>query len=153
MGSTDHLANSVAKLLKVARMNADEVNAGLAAIRVSRGSTETALAQLDHAILQERRRIEKEQGDASALDPAFIDSMMAAYMERIRHKRDNMMTTLGQLADREDRLQDDLQGAYSEIKKLEHLIALTERKAAHGKKRKQDADRDADVAMRYSQSR
>ena len=149
MGSSDRLERSVEKLLKVARLKADDVNAELAAIRVSRNSTETALAQLDHADLQERHRIERMQ----ARDPGLsIEPAINAFTERSRIKRANMAATLAQLNTREAHTKTALQEAFSEIKKLEHLIEIAERKRATDMKRRQNTDRNEMIGVRYGSS-
>ncbi|MEL6379159.1 MAG: hypothetical protein AAGK25_03055 [Pseudomonadota bacterium] len=149
MGSSDRLAHSVQKLLKVARLEADRINADLAAIRVSRTSTETALAQLDHADLQERHRLEKMQ----AANPALaMNDAATNFVERSRIKRANMTATLDQLGTREEAAKTDLQTAYAEIKKLEHLIEISERKAGETARRAQDEVRTQMLSVRYGQS-
>ncbi|MEL6507783.1 MAG: hypothetical protein AAGL18_08330 [Pseudomonadota bacterium] len=149
MGSSDRLAHSVQKLLKVARLEADRINADLAAIRVSRSSTETALAQLDHADLQEQHRLEKMQ----ATNPALAANEASTnFVKRSRIKRANMTATLDQLAMREETAKSELQTAYCEIKKLEHLIEISERKQGETARRAEAEMRNEMLGVRYGQS-
>lgn len=149
MGSSDRLAHSVQKLLKVARLEADRINADLAAIRVSRSSTETALAQLDHADLQEQHRLEKMQ----ATNPELAANEASTnFVERSRIKRANMTATLDQLAMREETAKSELQTAYGEIKKLEHLIEISERKQGETARRAEAEMRNEMLGVRYGQS-
>jgi len=91
MSNNDRLVKTAEKLLQVARMRGDEVTGSLAAIRVARESTQTALAQLDHSLLQEQRRVElaverdREDGNvANPIDPAQL--MAAKYADKTSFK-------------------------------------------------------------------
>ena len=109
------------KLLRLARRRCDDTSAALAAVRVSRTSTETALVQLDHKMLTEQRRVEQSDNPAAHED-------LARFMEEVRIKRANMTATLGQLDERETALNDDLSEALTEVRKFERLIELAERR-------------------------
>ncbi len=115
------LGSSADKLLRLARRRCDDTSAALAAVRVSRTSTETALVQLDHKMLTEQRRVEQSDNPAAHED-------LARFMEEVRIKRANMTATLGQLDERETALNDDLSEALTEMRKFERLIELAERR-------------------------
>ncbi len=127
MKSPERMAANIEKLLRLSRLKVDEAKAGLAAVQVARQSTETALAQLDHAYLQECRRAERQPCDASS-------SMLAPFAERMRIKRANMLATLAQYEAQEQALRADLEAAQVEINKLDHVVGLVDanqsRKAA-----------------------
>lgn len=146
MGNTDRLSRSVEKLLKVARLKADEINASLAAIRVARNSTETALAQLDHGLLEEQCRLEKMRVNHATAD---LERSLNAYTDKVRIKRANMHATLAQLAEREEGLKDDLVEAFAEIKKMEHLVAISEKNSQKTKQKRSFAYQDEMIAARY----
>ncbi len=155
MSNNDRLVKTAEKLLQVARMRGDEVTGSLAAIRVARESTQTALAQLDHSLLQEQRRVElaverdREDGNvANPIDPAQL--MAAKYADKIRINRANMIATLEQLDEREQALNDDLQLNHAEVKKYERLLEVSDRKNKALQQRREEKENDALIAARYS---
>lgn len=128
MSQNDRLAKTADKLLNVAKMRCDEVKAELAAIRVARESTQTALAQLDHSLLQEQRRVElaHEREGNSDIDPAEV--MANRYADKIRINRTNMIATLDQLDAREVSLKEALGESHAELKKYERLMEINDRR-------------------------
>ncbi len=137
------LGSTGSKLLRVARQQCDETTAELAAIRVARTSTETALAQLDHQLLSEQRLAEQKRSITDSTE------FMARFSERVRIKRANMLATLAQFDAREQSLNDDLSHAYAEIKKFERLIEMAERRDKKEQNRRQNQTSEDLVSARY----
>ncbi len=153
MASSDRNGSTLNKLLKVARVKVDEINASLAAVKVARDSTETAIARLDYSVIEEQRRAEKmqeryQQGES----PIDMTGAAEDYAKKIAIKRANMQATLSQLEERERVFNEDLVERYNEIKKLEHLIDSADRKVKTQRGRRAEARQNEMIAARYGRS-
>jgi len=109
---------SLEKLLKVARADVEALRIDLADVARAKSSAEGSLDGLDETVRREEAMM--KEGDAAAF---------AAYMEGVRARRHNLQTTLLTLGEAEDSARDKLEAAFLEIKKLEHLIGVSERSA------------------------
>jgi len=149
MPTHDRLGAGASKLLKLARTKADEINVAMVALRVSRNSTETALARLDHDFLEEQKRAELEKiNQGERFNPANMQDFNA-YTDKIRVNRTNMLATIGQLNERENVLKSELADCFTEIKKLEHLIEVAERSQRRMSAKKASKQADQVLMARY----
>lgn len=106
---------SLEKLLKLARNDADSLRQDLSDIERARDSAESSLAKIDRQIREEETR-----RDA---DPIAL----AAFIDGARGRRHNLRVTLMTLERTELDLRERIEGAYIELKKLEHLLKMHDR--------------------------
>ena len=146
MRSSNPLHKSVIKLLSIARAKESELSASLASVQIARASTETALAQVDRAVIDEHRRAEIERETNPALD---VNLAVARFAESLRAKRANMATTLAQLTERERDLKAELSAANIEISKLEHLAGTYEKRDRAANAQREQAELDDQAILRH----
>lgn len=132
--------DSLEKLLKLARGDADALRIDLVDIERARKAAADALDGIDEDVRREEKRL---QGADGADFAAFIDG--------VRERRKNLQTTLMTLGDAEDEARGKLKTAFVEIKKLEHLVAMNMRDAKKTAARKAQAASD-DMASTRAQS-
>lgn len=128
---------SLDKLLRLARADADAVRADLADIECARASAESSMARLQETARREEELV-KEQAGAD-----FV-----AYLEGVRERQRNLQTTMMTLAEAEEGAHGRLEAAHIEIKKLEHLIAMNERASRKAAARSERLASDEAAAAR-----
>ena len=132
---------SLNKLLKIARADAEALRTDLADVERAKGSAQASLQTLDETMQQEGASA--KQGDAAAF---------AAYVEGVRARRHNLQTTLMTLQAAEESARDKLEASFMEIQKLEHLIGVNERAEKKSAGRREIAAADESFAARIKAS-
>ncbi len=130
---------AINQLIRVARARADEVQARLAGLETAKASAERSIALLVEAVAAEER-------NAGAGAPAMLD--FARYLRGAEEKRRSLEDTRKTLSSQIVALQTDLHDAFAELKKLEHLLEMSERSAAARAQQKEIAEAADIAAMR-----
>ena len=119
------------KLLRIARAEADALRADLADIERARVAAEAGLEALEKDIREESVR-------ADGAD-------FARFIDGARERRRNLTATVFSLRDAEAAARANLEAAFVELKKLDHLLESERTVAARGKRRA-DARKMDDIA-------
>jgi hypothetical protein len=106
-------SDSLEKLLKIARADADALRIDVIDIERARASAEHSLDSLEADVKRE---------EAKMRDSGVVD--FAAYLEEICERRRNLRATLTTLIQVEAAARSKGRGAFAEIEKLEHLIEI-----------------------------
>jgi flagellar export protein FliJ len=109
MNDTPRLRENMEKLLRIARGEADALRADLADIERARAAAKTSLTSLDEKIRTE---------DVAGADHGDL----ARFLEGTRERRLNLRNTVATLDRAEENARLDLEAAFIEIKKLEHVL-------------------------------
>ena len=138
MIDTPRARRSLDKLLKIASADCDALRIDLADVERARRAAELSLSDLE----------KKSAAEEAAGADAIAD--MAAYREGVRARRHNLRTTLMVLEDAELNARNRLETAFVEVKKLEHLIEISDRADRKSGKRTdlKDMDEVASARMR-----
>lgn len=128
---------SLEKLLKLARGDADALRIDLADIDKAQHNAKASLTNLE-------RSAKAEEAACAKTAPADL----GAYLEGVRARRHNLRTTLATLSDAENKARDRLEAAFIEIKKLEHLIEIFMRDARKVERRRDLTAMDEIAALR-----
>lgn len=112
---------ALAQLLKIARSRADELRAHLANLDSAKAAAESSIALLAEAVGAEERAL--GPGAAPLAD-------FGRFLEGSVQKRRALEATRGTLIAQIDSARNDLQEAFAETKKLEHLTETGRRAAA-----------------------
>lgn len=115
MIDTPRARRSLDKLVKIARADCDALRIDLADVERARRAAEESLNDLE-----KKASAEEAKGADAIAD-------MAAYREGVRARRHNLKTTLMSLEDAEQNARSRLETAFLEVKKLEHLIEISDR--------------------------
>lgn len=130
---------TLAQLLKIARSRADELRGRVAGLEAAKAQAETSIETLAGAIAAEERGV--RSGAVAPID-------FGRYLNGAEQKRRALEATRGTLAAQIGAVRSELEDAFAEMKKLEHL-AETGRRAAALAAQQQDAADAADlVSMR-----
>lgn len=129
---------SLEKLLRLAKTDADLLHADLADAERAKEAAEKSLDDLAHAI-------KKEEANAQT-DPAAF----AAYMEAMSTRRHNLRTTMMLLNETVDATHERIAAAFGEVKKLEHLIAMQDKAQERTQRRRDVGALDEINARRVS---
>lgn len=131
---TDH---SLSRLLKQSRLRAEEMGAHVADLQAARASVSVLLNRLDEAVRAE---------EAAAVGEASINlADLARYLEGAAIKRAALAQTCERLDLEIAAARQQLDEAFIEMKKLEHLIGISKRVAQRRRSRSELAAID-DVA-------
>ena len=131
-------ALALVKLLKIARMKADETGRRIAELETARLKTEAALRLLDEAV-------SNEEAAAKAAEIVGF-AQLAGFLAGAARKRAALEATRTQISAEIEAARNDLETSYSEVKKLEHLIERS-RLAAERRDRRAEAARMSDAAI------
>lgn len=131
-------ALALVKLLKVARMKADETGRRIAELETARLKAEAALRLLDEAV-------SNEEAAAKAAEIVGF-AQLAGFLAGASRKRAALEATRAQVAAEIDVARRALEDAYSEVKKLEHLVERS-RLAADRRDRRVEAVQMGDAAI------
>lgn len=137
MTETARARESLEKLLKLARADADALRVDLIDIERARVSAELSMTRLKETAQREEALIKGQAG-----------ADFAAYLEGVRERRRNLQTTLMTLAEAEEGARGRLEAAHIEIKKFEHLIAMSDEAARKAAARLQRLAIDETAARR-----
>ena len=128
-------ADSVQKLLEVARADAETVRIDLLDIDRGKASARAALAEIADAVAREV---------GATGDPVAF----AAYAEGMRERRVNLKRTLSALETAEETTQGRLTRVLGEIAKLERLAEINARDALVEKRRRDAREGDQSASRR-----
>lgn len=137
MTETARARASLEKLLRLARADADALRIDLVDIERARASAERSMSRLEETARREEELVKDQAG-----------SDFAAYLEGVRERRRNLQTTMITLAEAEDTARGRLQSAHVELKKLEHLLAMSDETARKADLRDQRRASDEAAAAR-----
>ncbi len=129
-------ADSIGKLLKIARAEAETVRLDLADVDRARASTEAEIENITAAVARE---------EAGATDAAAF----AAFAEAMRERRFNLNKTLNALDGAGEAAREKLTAALAEIAKLERLADINARDALAARRRR-EARLEADGAAPHA---
>lgn len=132
MNETPRLRNNMEKLLRIARGEADALRVDLSDIECARDTAKSSLAGLEEKIRSE---------EAAAANPGDL----ARFLEGARARRLNLNNTIATLEGAEENARRNLETAFIEIKKLEHLLEVNDA-AARRAASKRDGDAMEEVA-------
>ncbi len=141
MTDTVRTRESLNKLLKIARADAEALRTDLADVERAKASAEASRQALDETMREEE--VSARAGDTAAF---------AAYVEGVRARRHNLQTTLMTLQNAEEGARDKLETSFIEIQKLEHLIGVNERAEKKSAGRREIAAADESFAARIKAS-
>lgn len=138
-------ALALAKLLKIARLKADETSRRVAQLGAAMSSTDASLRLLAEAV-------SNEESAAKAAEIVGF-AQLAGFLAGAERKRAALEATKRQIAAEIEAARGDLENAYSELKKLEHLVERS-RLAAERRDRRAEAVRMDDAAIsRFARKR
>lgn len=133
-------SESLERLLKLARADADALRVDLGDIERARAAAAASLTRLAEITKREEEAMQ---------DDAGVD--MLAYLEGERERRLQLQASVLTLEAAETRARKRLEAAAMEIKKFEHLLALNAHSGRKGEtRREQRAEDDAAASRRAS---
>ena len=130
---------SLVRLLRIAKQKTQELSLRISDLETACASAVTSLEWLEQAVLSEER-----QKDVNYAD-------LARYMEGASAKQRGLQATYKTLRDESEAAKSELAEAFSEMKKLEHLISVARKadKRHRGKKTEAETNELA-IARRAS---
>jgi len=131
MNSTKSIEN-LSKLLRMAKQKTEEIAAHIADLEAAKASALTSLDWLEQAV-----RAEERQDHVNLVD-------LARYMEGATRKRATLAQTQKTLELEIESTKINLSSAFSEMKKLEHLLGAA-RRADQKRRTRREQDRVDDM--------
>lgn len=133
-------ARAFAKLLKVARAKTDAHAQRLGGLEAALGRTDASLRILSDAVHSEE--------SAARAAAAIGFTLLAGYFEGAAQKRAALIRTKSAITAEIANARGELDAAFSEMKRLEHLVERAKRAAEDGRRKREGAAMDAAALAR-----
>lgn len=138
-------ALALVKLLKIARLKADETSRRIAQLDAAKKKTDASLLLLAEAVSNE------ESAAKAAEVVGFAE--LAGFLAGAELKRAALEATKRQIAAETELARGALENAYSELKKLEHLVERSQLAAERRDRRAEAARMDDAAISRFARKR
>ncbi len=124
---------SFESLIRLARFKVEELQKQMATLDASRADLEAKITQLEESVPE-------EQVAASASREGFV--AYGSYAQAVIKRKQNLRASIAEVDQQADRLRADLEEAFHELKKFEHMEErrLAQRKATLRKKEQDQLD-------------
>ncbi len=144
MKANEREGHALAKLLKVARMNAEKASRRLGDLEAARQQADASLRLLADAISDE---------EAAAQAAEIVGfAQLAGYLAGAAQKRAALIETGAKIAIETIAAERDLADAYAELKKLEHLVERSQLSLERGRRKTENASIDGAALARFVRS-
>lgn len=139
--NSDRVDRSLSQLMRIARQRAEGLQARLSDVEAAQESAAASLAWLERAV-------RTEELSAQSSDHGVVE--FARFLEGAQDKRSALKATCEMLESEAAAARRDLEAAFIELKKLDHLLSVQSRAQASGSRKREvrASDEGADGARR-----